>query len=411
MSTVSIGSNIDAAEEREVPALSLVPDLPADPEPAPAPRRVATNDMAVDELVATLRSEFSAAVADVERRLAQARELEASASGTLAVPRSIHAEDLNIGRPLLDGYLVTANSPSTGWIAWSSLHVVLLGVDYTITNGNTDKKYAWFIKPASGTSATLQTGNALPVLSPVDALIFVNNGGTPISALETSISYAVGPGVIGNSQLASDVQSVLTTLQANDIALQSAIDGSITTYYQNDPPWPAGSPSPSGGNVNQGDVWYDSNDNGAYRWTGTSGSPANSWQKIADTDNSALAGKIDTKVTTYIANNSPGPTAPAGGFTAGDLWMVTDQNNLLKRWSGSAWVSLQLGDAAISGVGGAKVGSGISASNVTAGTLAGALVGTGINGGNITADTVTNTQIGPNAVQPANINAAFHLLY
>lgn len=382
----------------------------------------------VDAVKAGLRHEMDAAVADVERRLAQAREIErANATG---IPREmIHTEDLNIGRALIDGYTVTANSPSNGYISWSSLHVVLLGVDYTIADANTNKKYAWFIKPASGTAVTLQTGDTLPVLSPNDALIWVNNNGVPVSALETSISYAVGPGVIGNAQLDSSTQQLLSTLQSNDIAQQSALDGAITTYYQQNAPWPAGAPSTDGGDNNMGDVWYDSNDGGAFRWTGSSGSPANTWQRIADTDTSALAGKVDTKTTTYLTTTASPPVAPSGGFTTGDLWMKTDKNNLLARWSGSAWVDLTLGDQAISGISGAKVGSGISASNVTTGTLAGTLVGTGINAGNVSTGTLAGARVGTGVnpsvltgsgtapvgaipqLTPAKLNTAFHMLY
>lgn len=384
----------------------------------------------VEAVKAGLRHEMDAAVADAERRLAQARELERSA--LYGEARKVHTEDLNINKHLIDGYTLTANSPSNGSIAWASLHVVLMGVDYTIADGNTANKYAWFIKPASGTTATLQTGNTLPVLGPNDALIFVNNSGVPVSALETSISYAVGPGVIGNAQLATDVAQTLSTLQANDIAQQSALDGAISTYYQNDAPWPAGSPSPDGGNNNMGDVWYDSNDGGAFRWTGATpggGVPANTWQRIADTDTSAIAAQVNTKTTTYLAATTSPPVAPSGGFTVGDLWMKTNQNNLLARWNGTTWADLQLGDAAISGIGGGKVGSGISASNVTTGTLAGTLVGTGINGSNVTTGTVGGARIGSgvapsvltgagtapvNAIpqlSPAKLNTAFHMLY
>lgn len=435
MTQTEIGSGIQPVEMPPEPSPIPTFEAPSEVEPTPMPEIQMPANFNIMELVdavkAGIRHEMDAAVADIERRLGQNREIERAIM--TGVPReTVHAEDLNIGKHLIDGYTMTANSPANGSIAWANLHVVLLGVDYTITDGNTANKYAWFIKPGSGTSATLQTGNTLPVLGPNDALIFVNNGGTPISALETSVSYAVGPGVIGNAQLASEVQTVLSTLQANDIAQQSAIDGSITTYYQNDPPWPAGSPSPGGGNVNQGDVWYDSNDNGAFRWTGATpggGVTANSWQRIADTDNSALAGQINTKTTTYLAATTAPPVAPSGGFTTGDLWMKTNQNNLLARWSGSAWVDLQLGDAAISGIGGSKVGSGISASNVTTGTLQGTLVGTGINGSNVTTGTVGGARIGSgvspsvltgsgtapvNAIPqltPAKLNTAFHMLY
>lgn len=399
MSATQIGEGVEAI------------DMPVEPTPEPGPVDMPVSEMERirDEVRAELRHEMDAAVADVERRLAQAREIEqATVSGFRR--ETVHTEDLNIGRALIDGYTLTANSPGAGSIAWANLHVVLLGVDYTITDGNTANKYAWFVKPGAGTSATLQTGNTLPTLGPNDALIFVNNSGTPVSALETSISYAVGPGVIGSAQLATDVSTILSTLQSNDIAQQSALDGAITTYFQNDPPWPTGSPSPSGGNVNMGDVWYDANDGGAFRWTGTSGTPANTWVRIADTDTSALAGKVNTKTTTYLAATTSPPVAPSGGFTIGDLWMKTNQNNLLARWDGSAWIDLQLGDAAISGIGGAKVGSGISATNITTGTLSGTRVGSGVAPSVLTGAGTAPVAAIPQ-LTPAKLNTAFHMLY
>lgn len=403
MATTSIGSGIESLE------IDIAPDpipMPVGEEPAISPVQMPTIDLESikAQVRAEIRHEMDAAVADVERRLAQARQIERAVES--GVPREIfHAEDLNIRKHLVDGYTMTANSPTAGYIAWASLHVVLMGVDYTIANGNTNLKYAWFIKPGSGTGpVTLGTGNTLPVLGPNDAVIFVNNGGVPISALESSISYAVGPGVIGDAQLAYEVKSVLDTLSASDIAQQSALDGAITTYYQNDPPWPNGSPSPEGGNINMGDVWYDANDNGAYRWTGATpggGLTANTWFKIADTDNSALASQLNTKTTTWLRNDASPPPAPTGGHTIGDLWMVLDKNNLLRRWNGTIWQDLQLGDLALAGISGNKVGTGINASNITTGILGGNLVGSGINAGNITGGTLG----------PGRLNTAFHMLY
>jgi hypothetical protein len=380
----------------------------------------------VEAVKAGVRHEMDAAVADIERRLAQAREIERAVM--TGVPReTVHTEDLNIGKAMIDGYTLTANSPAAGSIAWASLHVVLAGVDYTITDGNTPNKYAWFIKPGSGTSATLQTGNTLPTLGPNDALIFINNGGTPVSVLESSIVYAVGPGAIGQAQLDSATQTLLNNLQATDVAQQAQLDGAITSYYQADPPWPSGSPSPSGGNVNQGDIWYDSDNGWTYRWTGSTGSPANTWNRIADTDVAAVQALVNTKVTTYLSATAP--AAPSGGFTIGDMWMDTANGNLLKRWSGSGWVNVQLGDGAISGVSGAKIGSGISASNVTTGTLSGSLVGTGINATNVSTGTLAGARVGTGVapsvltgagtaplaaiptLSPAKLNTAFHMLY
>lgn len=404
MTATAFGSGIEPTPVPVVEDIEAIEAFEASPIPGVENFQLPEGDLDLMDLVASikagLRHEMDAAVADIERRLGQAREIERAIE--TGIPRTtIHAEDLNLGFAMIDGYTLTANSPVAGSIAWGSLHVVLLGVDYTISDANTALKYAWFVKPASGTTATLQTSNTMPTLGPQDALIFINNGGTPISVLESSVVYAVGPGVIGNAQLDQSTKDLLTNLQNSDIQQQARIDGVITSYYQDAAPWPAGAPSPSGGDVNMGDIWYDSNDGGAFRWTGASGSPTpNAWQRIADTDTSAIASKVDTKVTTYLSASTAPPATPAGGFTVGDMWMQTDQGNLLKRWSGSAWVSVQLGDAAISGVSGAKIGSGISASNVTTGTLTGTLVGTGVNAANVSTGTMSGARVG------AGINAA-----
>lgn len=434
MSVVTIGPGIQPAPEvvtAEVVSVeddttpnNVIPIRPADEAPQAGPLDLVASATPA-ELAAfreQLHEEMRAYVADAERRLAQAREIERS--NVLGTGRSVHAEDLNIGKHIIDGYNLTANSPAAGSIAWSSLHVVLLGVDYTIADGNTALKYVYFVKPGSGTTATLLTSATMPVLGAQDALIFINNGGVPVSVLESSVTYAIAPGAVGNAQLDTTTQQLLSNLQASDAAMQSRIDGVITSYYQAAAPWPAGAPSPSGGDVNMGDIWYDSDDGGAFRWTGASGTPANTWQRIADTDTSSIAAKVNTKTTTYLANNASPPVAPTGGFTSGDLWMVLDLNNLMRRWSGTAWADLQLGDGAISGIAGAKIGSGINAANVTTGTLAAARVGAGVTGADLASatGTVAASKVGAGvanvslagatgSLTPARLNTAFHMLY
>lgn len=418
MSTTITGEGIVPVETPELPVAEV--EVPA---PIGTIEEIAGENL--HAFRALIHEEMAAYVADAERRLAQAREIEqAIATG---IPRqTVHAEDLNVNFHMIDGYNLTANSPGAGSIAWANLHVVLAGVDYTITDGNTALKYTWFVKPGSGTSATLSSSNTMPTLAAGDALIFINNAGTPISVLESSVAYAVGPGVISQTNLDATTQTLLSTLQSNDIAMQARIDGVITSYYQNTAPWPAGSPSPAGGDVNQGDIWYDADDGGAFRWTGTSGSPANSWQRIADTSTASIAALAGTRTTTYLSPAATTPTpVPAGGaFITGDIWMVTDQGNKLKRWSGTAWVDVLIGDAAIaSGISGAKIGSGIDAANVTTGTLAAVRVGAGVAGAalgsatgqvgstQIATGAVGSGQLAGSAVTPAKINAAFHILY
>lgn len=383
-----------------------------------------------------LHDELSHFLSDVEFRLGQTREIEAriarSEGGQVATPTTVYAEDINIGRHQITGYTVTANSPSSGSIAWSSVHVVYNGVDYTIANGSTANKYVWFVKPASGTSATLSTGNTKPTLGPTDALIFVNNGGTPISALESSVPPTVADGAISNAELAPGavtadktnfydalVAQITSASNKADLA-QATADGSIDTYFQATAPWANGDAT-AGGATNPagkvGDVWYGSSDGHAYRWSGASGSPANTWVLISDTDiATALAnaqtalGTAQGKITTFYAASTSTPSATA----VGDMWVVTDKNNLLRRASAvgtGSWADIQFGDAAISGIAGSKVGTGISASNVTTGTMNGTLVGSGISATNVTTGTLNGGLVGNGTLTPTKLNILQHILY
>jgi hypothetical protein len=376
------------------------------------------------ELRALIQQDFNAAIADVERRLAQARELERSA--VFGTPRQIHAEDLNLSKFMIDGYTLTANSPSGGSIAWSNLHLVFEGVDYTITAGNTNLKYTWFVKPGTytpGTNHPLQSSNTKPVLGAKDALIFVNNAGTPISVLETSIPYAIGDNVVGDAEVSGLSQSKITGLSGalntftTDLARATALaEGAITQHIQPDFPWANGSvqlPEKTGDVYTaQGSTDQTARPDGrSWKWSGPGGSPANTWILIADSDvtkaladaaaaKNGLAGK-NTSYYRTVAQGAP-PT-PTDGFATGDEWVQTDNGNYTQRWTGSAWADVLFGDSALSGISGAKVGTGINGSNVTTGTVVAARVGTGVNGANL--GTATG-QVGP-----AKINAAFHMLY
>lgn len=371
-----------------------------------------------------VREEMAAAVADVERRLGQARELENSA--IFGTSRNVHAEDLNITRHLIDGYVLTANSPGAGSIAWSSLHIVYLGVDYTITDGNTALKYTWFIKPGSGTSATLTSSNTLPVLGTNDCLVFVNNGGTPVSILESSITYAIAADAVDTLQIKDGAvtgakTSFYTTLAAAVVTAQAAADaaqatanGSISTFFQSSAPWPNGVARPNNNEV--GDVWFNSTTGQASRWSGTGGSPVNTWIMIDDSDMAAALAAAnaaqataDTKNSVFNASNATPPTA----IKTNDLWIVNDVDNLIRRWSGSAWVNVQFGDTALAAISGTKIGAGISGTNVTVGTIAAARIGAGVAAADLSSGTGTigTSQIASAAVTPPKINAGLHLLY
>lgn len=104
----------------------------------------------------------------------------------------------------------------------------------------------------------------------------------------------------------------------------AAADGKIVTFFQTS--------APTAGEV--GDIWFDTDDaNKMYRWSGSA------WVLARDTGITTAIGlasdaqaTADGKVNTYFQTSAP--TAEA----IGDLWIDTDDNNKLYRWSGSAWV-------------------------------------------------------------------------
>lgn len=132
-----------------------------------------------------ITGEFKQFLRDIEFRVAQAYEVSRRAAGTSRV----FAEDLAFGLALT-GYTVTNNTPSAGYIEWSSLHVVYNGADNAITDGNTNLTYVWWDPAVSATA--LQTSNTKPVLSSAAALIFVNNGGTATVAVGATMPPAIG---------------------------------------------------------------------------------------------------------------------------------------------------------------------------------------------------------------------------
>lgn len=87
--------------------------------------------------------------------------------------------------------------------------------------------------------------------------------------------------------------------------------------------------SPGSTGVSIGDLWLDTDDgNKMYRWNGTE------WLVSADTRIAAVVTEVATKNRVYAQTASPGTT----GMVTGDLWIDTDDNNKMYRWSGTAWV-------------------------------------------------------------------------
>jgi hypothetical protein len=169
----------------------------------------------------TMHGDLKHFMTDIEFRLGQAIDIENRSGGRAS--GTVYAEDLNLMKHVLTGYVLLSNSSktgttSTGNIAWQSLHVVYNGTDYAITDGDTitggPLKYVWF-DPAVSTTV-LQQSNTKPDLStkPNAALLFVNNGGTAYDVLAASI-----PGVIANGAVDAGAiqQGAVTATKINTI--------------------------------------------------------------------------------------------------------------------------------------------------------------------------------------------------
>lgn len=91
--------------------------------------------------------------------------------------------------------------------------------------------------------------------------------------------------------------------------------------------------APTSPTPKRGDVWINTATGKTKVHTGTA------WVDSTDPEARTLA---NSKITTYY--NATSPTAPAGGFTTGDLWVKTPENRM-HRWSGTIWAEIK--DSAI----------------------------------------------------------------
>jgi microcystin-dependent protein len=71
--------------------------------------------------------------------------------------------------------VITDNSPSAGYVAWTGVIMTLKSVDYTISNANSNKKYIWwdFTNPN-----VMQESDTLPTLADDDCVFILNKSGT-----------------------------------------------------------------------------------------------------------------------------------------------------------------------------------------------------------------------------------------
>lgn len=139
------------------------------------------------------------------------------------------SRDLMLATHQIDGFTVTDNSPSTGYIAWADVNIVYKGVNYAITNGNTNKKYVFW--KLNTTPTTLQTSDTKPTLSDDDVLVFINDAGihqTAISAGRLTHGAAIIAGTVGSGEIkAGAIDS--TKIADGAVAAAKILDGAVGT--------------------------------------------------------------------------------------------------------------------------------------------------------------------------------------
>lgn len=193
-----------------------------------------------DDLREVIRGEFADTLSDISFRINQAYDL----LGRVGSPvdgrhkGSVYAEDMNLDIPIPTGYVTTPNSPVTGSIAWTDLHIVWRGVDYTIANGSTGtaNRYATFVKPATytpGVSAdvTLTLSATKPSLTNDDAIVFVNDNGNPRVAIGASLPQVVANNAIDTDAIQANAVNT-AQLAANAVTGAVLADGAVTRTGQ-----------------------------------------------------------------------------------------------------------------------------------------------------------------------------------
>ena len=180
--------------------------------------------------------------------------------------------------------VLTSNSPSAGYIAWTAFTIrygtsTVAITDYAVNAGNTNNKFVWWLW--NGGSPILQSGNTIPVnWTEHDMLLFINKAGVGAKAYQTQV--VEGSLIVGESILTDQISANAVTaakvatdaietrhikalqieggqIKANQIAANHIVGGSISTskltvgaLYGNLAPnpffedWPVGQSLPDG---------------------------------------------------------------------------------------------------------------------------------------------------------------------
>lgn len=110
-------------------------------------------------------------------------------NGSAVLPNTIAGGAVNFGNvPIIDGLVITNNTPSAGYVTWSEFTLTYQGTSYTVAAGNSNLKFVYWNK---ATSTTVLQASATPPAQAADQFIVIfNESGTGILALFSNIVYA-----------------------------------------------------------------------------------------------------------------------------------------------------------------------------------------------------------------------------
>jgi len=114
--------------------------------------------------------------------------------------------------------VLTANSPSVGYISWTATNLMYVGTSYVIPAGNTNKRFTvWKYNNGSPTLVYTDSLNSITVTDD-DLLLFLNKNGTPVNAQKTQV--VEGSLIVEQSILAD-------ALAANSVTAEKILAGSV----------------------------------------------------------------------------------------------------------------------------------------------------------------------------------------
>lgn len=99
-------------------------------------------------------------------------------------------------------YTLNHQTPVTGSISWSGVHIVFDGSDNAIVDGSTSDTYVYWL---SASPTQLFSSNDYPTLGEDDAIVFINRRGVGVSVLDSSTTDGglVVPGTITSAAIAA----------------------------------------------------------------------------------------------------------------------------------------------------------------------------------------------------------------